>query len=139
MPIEILALVVIVGIGVVVAAVYFSSKAANDTGLDIASARSILAIDFPEFQAREVYCDPENRSAILHDPGAGEFGLVTFLGTRPVTRLVDSKTVTGWTHADQTFKIMLSDTTLASVSISITSKSEAEAISNILDRFADKQ
>ena len=94
MPLELLAIMVVLGLAIAIGAVHFSglSHAALIEGQ--VQAESRFAEDFPDSTIKDCLITSDKRSAFLQLEGRA-VGLVTAMGDRYITRRVDAAVLAG--------------------------------------------
>lgn len=91
MPLEILALLVILGVGGIVLAIHLTGGTVTATLANDEAAIERFAEDFPEHAVAEVMITENGQSAVLALTG-GDAGLVHAIGDRFLTRLLTAGT-----------------------------------------------
>lgn len=109
MPLEILALLVVAGVGGIVLAIHLTGGTITAAFDSEASARRRFAEDFPGVEAGSVLLTANRQAAVLDLPG-GAAGIVYAIGDRFLTRYLDSGAqYTAGPAGDATISLRLDD------------------------------
>ncbi len=90
MPLEILAVLVIVGVGGVVLAIHLTGGTIDATMKSSEAAAKRFAEDFPDLPTRDVILTSDRKTAFL-SAGGSQVGMVHVIGDRFLTRLLTAE------------------------------------------------
>jgi hypothetical protein len=119
MPLEILVLMVVLGVGGVVAAVHLSGGSRTGRIDDAEATLARFRIDFPHHTGTRVQMSDDAMSAILYDDDGRPVGLVVVMGRKSITRHFDATPVLNVSDNDGTLVLALRDVTLPNFAIAI--------------------
>jgi len=136
MPLEILAMMVVIGLTVVIGVVHLTGGSVKPQGFDKASAQQRFAVDFPDFESSRVCCDDRRLVCLLLSGENGRIGLVKGIGHNSLTRLLTDQVVKGVSIEGQQIQLRLRDTTLPHVNILINNDTDRAAVYSAFEKLA---
>ena len=87
MSLPVLAALVVVGVGLIVALIHFTGGSRKASIANGDAARERFAVDYPNIEVRDVHLTADHRSAFL-ETADGRIGLVHAIGVKFLTRLL---------------------------------------------------
>lgn len=132
MSLPVLAALVVIGVGMIVAAIHFTggSRAASLDTPDAARAR--FAIDYPSLTIGRTYVTIDRRSAFL-EVADGRLGLVHAVGAKFLTRLYGPADVTSLRRSGQSaILVRFSDFTFPGARFEFENSADADRVAQIL-------
>lgn len=132
MPLHILGLLVVAGLGVVLLAVHYGGNT-NSDALTEAKAKSRFLRDFAWFKVGKVVVSDDQQCAVLLNSKEQTCGLVYSIGKNQITRLVDASLIKEIRSTSKGLELSLRDFTLRKVEINLADAEKREALKSSLE------
>lgn len=127
MPLHILAILVVVGLTVIIAAVHFSGGSRAIAPLTAEQAMQRFSQDHQTFDAAECFVADDGRTALVFANDKKQGGLVLQMGDKLVTRKLEPSVFSALVASQDGLHLSLRDFTLPGVSISMSQENERSA------------
>ena len=132
MPLHILAILVVVGLTVIIAAVHFSGGSRAIAPLTAEQAMQRFKQDHQTFDLADCHVSDDGRTALVFAKDPNQGGLVLQMGDKLVTRKLDQGLVSALVRTDDGIQLALKDFTLPKVSISLAKEHERNVLADRL-------
>ncbi|MBX3574903.1 MAG: hypothetical protein KF694_21345 [Mesorhizobium sp.] len=132
MSLPVLAALVVIGVGMIVAAIHFTGGSRGASLATPDAARSRFAIDFPSLTIGRTHVTIDRRSAFL-EVAEGRVGLVHAVGAKFLTRLYGPADVTSLRRSGESaVLIRFSDFTFPGARFEFENSADADRVAHIL-------
>lgn len=138
MPLHILAILVVVGLTVIIAAVHFSGGSREIAPLTADQATLRFKQDHQTFDLAECIVADDGRTAVVFSSDRKQGGLVLQMGDKLVTRKLDAPVFYGLAATQNGLQLSLRDFTLPKVSIALIKEEERSALAERLESLIEE-
>lgn len=119
MPLHILAILVVVGLTVIIAAVHFSGGSRAIAPMTAELAKSRFLQDHQTFDLADCHVADDGRTALIFSRDPQQGGVVLQMGDKLVTRRLDGGVFAALAQSDDGLHLSLKDFTMPKISVAL--------------------
>ena len=135
MPLHILAILVVVGLAVIIAAVHFSGGSRAIAPMTAEQAKQRFMQDHQTFDLVDCHVADDGRTALVFSSDPRQGGVVLQMGDKLVTRRLDPALIASLVPSQKGLQLSLRDFTLPKVSIALSQENDRSVLADRLQRL----